>query len=83
MKVLFTSWDNDLHVTIEDLDNVPRVDEYMRFNLPGEETKWMRVSYVSYEYFSIHPTGLGAHVYLEEIDGAPPFYSANAVLRRA
>ncbi len=80
MEILFTSWDNpDLHVTIKDSgamihQSVPRVGEYMQFNLPEKETKWMRVAYVNYEYFSINPDKLRAHIYLEEIDGDPPFY---------
>ena len=77
MEVLYTSWDNDLYVTIkrEGPPHVPRVGEYMRFHLPeGKETKWMRVAYVNYEYFSIYPADLKAHVYLEELLGDPPFY---------
>lgn len=34
----------------------------------------MRVAYVNYEYFSIYPADLKAHVYLEELLGDPPFY---------
>jgi hypothetical protein len=59
----------------KDIQDVPRVGEYMTFYLPeGENYQHMRVSNVYYEYSFISPNELGVHVYLEEIEGDPPFF---------